>query len=165
MDIDEKRTKYGEGEWLAEPDHVEFRHAGFVCLIHRNNMGALCGYVGVPPGHPWHGKSDSDVHRMCDDIAVNGGLTYANECAPPLCHVPEPGEPEHLWWIGFDCSHAYDVSPSMAKFDRDRGRDRTPSSCGVTYKNVAYVTSDTRGLAECARDAVSTQPPEAASQA
>jgi len=154
MTNEEKLAKFGPGEWMDEPDHVEFRHAGFVCLIHRNGSGALCGYVGVPPGHPWHGKSDSDVHSMCDEINVNGGLTYANECSPPLCHVPEPGEPEHLWWLGFDCGHCNDVSPSMVKWERDRGRERSSSSMGETYKTISYVRFDTKGLAELAASVV-----------
>ena len=27
------------------------------CLAVRNQHGSWCGYVGVAPGHPWHGRS------------------------------------------------------------------------------------------------------------
>jgi hypothetical protein len=52
------REQWGEGPWQSEPDLVEWRDAatGYPCLIVRGSMGALCGYVGLPPGHPLHGK-------------------------------------------------------------------------------------------------------------
>jgi len=105
------RTGWGPGPWDEEPDRVEWRTAsGLVGLVVRSqSMGALCGYVGLPPGHALHGKD----HDAIDGIAVHGGLTYSSACSDPICHVPAPGEPEALWWIGFDCGHAFDVKPAM----------------------------------------------------
>jgi hypothetical protein len=42
----------------------------FPCAIQKSKaLGTLCGYVGVPPCHPWYGRDDihADVH---------GGVTY-----------------------------------------------------------------------------------------
>lgn len=108
--IEDRAEKFGPGPWLDEPDRIEWRSGGFVCLMHRNRMGAWCGYVGVGPGHPWHGKDDGDINAE-----VHGGITYADACAGHICHVPEPGEPEHLWWLGFDCAHGGDLIPGMHK--------------------------------------------------
>lgn len=40
-------------EWDQEPDRKHWVQQGLDCLIVRNLMGALCGYVGVPPSHPY----------------------------------------------------------------------------------------------------------------
>src|SRR5947207_1159298 len=49
------KSEWGPGEWQDEPDRLEWRHtSGLPCLIVRNHMGSLCGYVGVPPAHPFY---------------------------------------------------------------------------------------------------------------
>lgn len=104
---------WGEGPWQGEPDRVEWRNPampGIVMLTQRNGHGAWCGYVGVPPGHPAHGKGWSDIDGK---LSVHGGLTYGEACSGHICHVPDPGEPEHLWWLGFDCNHGGDYAPGM----------------------------------------------------
>lgn len=142
---EEKLEKYGPGPWVDEPDHVEWRHAGFVCMIHRNEMGVLCGYVGVPEGHPWHGQGYDRV-----DAQVHGGLTYADHCAGHICHVPEEGEPDSVWWLGFDCAHAGDLLPRATRLFA--GRDHFN---GDTYKDVVYVKAEVQELAEQAAKAAS----------
>lgn len=96
------------GPWVDEPDRVEWRHRGLPCLITRQpEQGHLCGYVAVPPGHPWHG-----VHyRELSEVYVHGGLTYADPCFENVCHVPQQGEPDNVWWFGFDCAHYGDLPP------------------------------------------------------
>ena len=51
------KTGWGDGPWTDEPDKMQWidEATGLDCLIVRGPMGALCGYVGVPPEHPWHG--------------------------------------------------------------------------------------------------------------
>lgn len=43
-----------KGEWTDEPDYAEWKdeETGYSCLILRNGLGALCGYVGLPETHP-----------------------------------------------------------------------------------------------------------------
>lgn len=60
-------------EWDNEPDRKHWIDAdtGLDCLIVRNGLGgkgALCGYVGVPKGHPWYGKDYSDCERADGDF-------------------------------------------------------------------------------------------------
>lgn len=98
-------------EWETEPNRVEFEHLGFPCLIKRHySMGFLCGYVGVPPSHPWHGKGYPSV-----EAEVHGGLTYSAECdgdpVDGICHKPKEGQTDDTWWLGFDCGHGYDFIP------------------------------------------------------
>jgi len=145
------KTSWGPGPWQDEPDKEQWADAatGLACLVKRNHFGALCGYVGVPEGHPWHGKGYDDV-----PADVHGGLTYADLCqegpeGQTICHVPAPGEPEPLWWLGFDCHHAWDAAPGMDARYRDFTHDP-----GVTYKTVAYVKAECARLAEQAAAAV-----------
>jgi hypothetical protein len=124
------------GEWDGEPDRVEWRAlgSGLPRLALRNNFGAWCGYVGVPEGHPCFGKGwDDDVFH---ELNVHGGLTYGEQCAGHICHVPRDGEPDHVWWLGFDCAHAGDIAPGLRlAFGGDR------------YRDVAYIIAEVERLA------------------
>ena len=137
------KSKWGDGPWQTEPDRKEWQHAGFQCLIVRvESHGGLCGYIGVPPGHPWHGKPYHEVEADC-----HGGLTYASECRGAVCHVPAPGEPENLWWLGFDHAHAWDFSPARsARYSLSRSADEV-------YRDMEYATKGVESLAEQAAQA------------
>jgi len=116
------------GPWVSEPDKAQWvdEATDLDCLIVRNRMGALCGYVGLPPGHPYHGKDYDSTGP--DALEVHGGLTFAGSCneeAPEghgICHIPEPGRPAEVWWLGFDCAHAGDLVPQLTMFPTERYR-------------------------------------------
>lgn len=120
--FEERRPKI-PGPWMDEPDKAQWIDTvtGLDCLIVRNHMGGLCGYVGVQPGHKWHGKQYDELGEHPD---VHGGLTFSEFCAegegvedgPYICHIPEPGRPENVWWLGFDCGHFNDLMPGMEQF-------------------------------------------------
>jgi hypothetical protein len=142
------RTEH-PGEWSTEPDkgHWIDETTDLDCLIVRNRMGALCGYVGVPTGHPWHGIDYNNIEPYPD---VNGGLTFSDFCFKDqpenkgVCHVPASGRDPDVWWLGFGCAHAHDVVPSMDEvewFD-------------ASYKNWAFVTRECERLAEEIKAAV-----------
>jgi hypothetical protein len=42
-------------------------------IVKHDELGTLCGYMGVPPVHPWYGKHCDDL-----DVEVHGGLTYGH---------------------------------------------------------------------------------------
>lgn len=127
------RSGWPPGPWDSEPDREEWRSHGMPCLVVRNDLGGLCGYVGVPPGHPHHGKGYDDV-----PADVHGGLTYSEKCAGHICHVAQPGEPDDVWWLGFDCVHLGDARPS----------GHSVRLGNETYKTMAYVRAQTERLAE-----------------
>lgn len=143
------KANWGDGAWQSEPDKMQWQDpaTGLPCLIVRGPGGALCGYAGVAPSHPWHSKDYSALDG--EDIDVHGGLTFANGCAGGpdesrgVCHVPTPGEPDHVWWFGFDCAHCWDFSP------RDQalygGDFRDPDAI---YRDVAYVQAQVATLAK-----------------
>jgi|SRR5580765_5055410 len=128
------KTKWGKGEWDNEPDRKDFIHAGFSCFILRNHTGNWCGYVGLPNTHSSYGKDYGEV-----DVDVHGGLTYANKCAGNICHVPESGMPDDVWWLGFDTAHSGDLTPAMMHY-MSRGFDH--------YRNMEYAIHETMQLAE-----------------
>jgi len=66
------------------------------------------------------------------------GLTYADKCAGVICHVPEPGMPDDVWWLGFDTAHYGDVCPLNVRWAQH----------DETYKNIKYVTDEVKSLAE-----------------
>lgn len=156
------KSQWGAGPWQDEPDRVEFEHLGFPCLINRNmRHGNLCGYVAVPPGHPWHGKDRNEL-----DVEAHGGLTYSAACHDDICHVPKAGEPDDVWWLGFDCAHFLDVSPGLDAFmektlpDHLKPRRHLPETLGALdeswtprYRTVAYVRAQCEALAEQAKAA------------
>jgi len=141
------KSTWPAGPWKDEPDRVEFEAYGFPCLITRQVTGHLCGYVGMPPGHPWHGQGYSA--DALDGVEVHGGLTYASACKGDVCHVPKPGEPDNVFWLGFDMAHYGDFRPA------DSGRFLPevllgPREGGV-YRDIPYVRAQCERLALQAR--------------
>jgi hypothetical protein len=157
------KTDWGGGPWNDEPDKLQWIDdaTGLDCLIVRNRLGALCGYVGVPSEHPWHGVGYSDSPSgkggfYADDcpetvVNVHGGLTFSDKCdqdAPEdsgICHVPGPGRPADVWWFGFDCAHSGDIVPGMIACERKMGFSPPPD--GGVYKTVDYVRAEVANLA------------------
>jgi hypothetical protein len=132
------KSGWGPGAWQDEPDKIQWvdEETGLDCLMVRHDsLGHWCGYVGVAEGHPAFEKDYDDV-----DVRVHGGLTFAAACQADACHVPEPGRPEKVWWLGFDCAHAFDLSPSF------RGRDRIFGD-RADYRDRAYVEAEIAALA------------------
>lgn len=144
------RKGWDNGEWDQEPDKIQFEdpNTKLPCLIVRNPMmGFLCGYVGVPEGHPYFGKDSDEI-----DIACHGGLTFSNFCAQDdkehgICHRPAPGEPDKVWWLGFDCGHAFDLGPGMVANLKKAGVDYKPW-CGDQYRDLAYVKAQCASIAK-----------------
>lgn len=144
------RAKWPPGPWTAEPDRVDWKSSvGYPCFIKRNILGAWCGYVGLTEGHPAYGHDytrkyeklpdgDDDFERPIDGpldmIQVHGGVTYGDKCSGLICHVAAPGEPDQLWWIGFDCNHGFDDAPGIG-------------ACLGEYRDVAYAREETNLLA------------------
>jgi hypothetical protein len=136
-----RRIGWTSGPWDDEPDRLEWRYRDLPCLIVRSDStGALCGYVGVARSHPWHGQKYDVI-----EAAAHGGLTYADACAGDICHVPQPGESDDVWWVGFDCAHAWDICPIY-------GALLAIPSYG-TYRDIAYVRAEVEQLADQAIDA------------
>lgn len=154
--IDRAALGWPSGPWDGEPDKVQWPDAatGLPCLAVRHpTSGHWCGYVGVAYGHPWYRKGYDDVPAK-----AHGGLTYSDMCQPSedeshgICHTPSPGEPDHVWWLGFDCAHCGDRSPKDEHYAQTRGYPfrALPEE---SYKTLAYVQAECASLAAQAHTA------------
>lgn len=141
------RSRWPPGDWDGEPDKAQWTDeaTGLTCLAKRHSRsGHWCGYVGVTEGHPWFGRRYDDLPDY--GPTAHGGLTYAAPCQhrddfpmeSMVCHVPNAGEPDSVWWFGFDCAHCGDRSPRDEAYARDLGYPFT-SFAGETYKTLEYV--------------------------
>jgi hypothetical protein len=76
---------------------------------------------------------------------VHGGLTFSDGCdhgndpSRGICHLPGPGEPDDVWWFGFDCAHAGDLCPKY---------ERRMQFHGDVYRPQAYVEGQIASLAQ-----------------
>jgi hypothetical protein len=142
------RRGWANGEWDMEPDKMHWisEETGFDCLIVRNCIGALCGYVGVPEGHPCFEMDYGLTELEIDSIDIHGGLNFADFCQPEdedgeelarVCHPIEGAANELVWWLGFDCSHALDEIPAVP----------IPIT-GSAYRNFEFVQAEVERLAQ-----------------
>lgn len=148
--IDRAAQKWPSGPWDSEPDQVQWvdEETGLPCLAKRHgNSGHWCGYVGVSEGHPLFEKGYDDE----PGLEVHGGITFGDFCQGEpghgICHLPEPGEPDRVWWLGFDCHHAWDYSPADKARERDRPEDLWRVAPDQSYKGLGYVRNQCAGLA------------------
>jgi hypothetical protein len=102
-------------------------HEGFICEVKRHpSLCHLCGYIQVPPNHPWFGKEYVNVE-------VHGGITWSSK-----------SEITQNWVLGFDCSHAGDIAWPSLMFGSIMDMDEE-------YRDWDYVKSQVNYLASKAR--------------
>jgi hypothetical protein len=135
------KSEWSPGPWQDEPDEFNWKdeRTGLPCAIKRNPfMGHLCGYVGIPPTHPFFGWDHDDhipirpedMTGSVDDVGVMTMFGYAlsggdKHGTIPLCMtlkvhggITWSGElpwsdDGRWWWYGFDCGHAGDGLPGL----------------------------------------------------
>ena len=100
---------------------------------------------------PHKHEDEAEYHYDCAPrgmLDVHGGITFAAFCRESaieergICHVPDAGEPDRVWWFGFDCSHCDDISPAY------QWSFGSLSFHDAQYRNVAYVQSECAKLAQ-----------------
>lgn len=151
------KSTWGDGPWQDEPDKMQWpdEATGLPLLVHRSDVaGAWCGYIGVPEGHPWYKTHRYTIDNLLPD-GVHGGVNFTTFCMDTggesrgICHVPGPGEPDHVYWTGFHCSHIWDLSPAADAICRAHGL--TPMSeygfLDQVYRDIAYARDQCRLLA------------------
>jgi hypothetical protein len=147
--VDERTQPLPDGPWQREPSKVQWVDAatGFPCLIVRGPGGSLCGYAGVPPGHPLHKTDDSefDVHG---GVTFTGGCAHSTDESQGICHIPEPGTSDDIWWFGFDCAHLGDLMPEMLNISPKHGESMRGTIYEEHYRDVDYVAGEARSLAK-----------------
>lgn len=155
------KRAWGDGPWLHEPDRVEWVHHGVPCLMIRHPMhGSWCGYVGVDPRHRWHGQEAPESPLLPrrrpswtslaeDEARAHGGITFVTPSDEHFRLLSEPGRFKDFWWLGFDCGHAWDLSPGLrAMTARLTPHLGLASSLQEQYRDVDYVRAQCIALAE-----------------
>ncbi len=141
------KSGWGSGPWQDEPDKKQWRDeaTGLPCLIVRNGMGALCGYVGMPA---------VPLGFDTEELEVHGGITFGpTSCqegpeADTIGHVDDDGQP--VLWAGFDCAHCDDFLPGTAALLGNNYGLRAHQ----VYRNLAYVEGQCRELAKQVSDRI-----------
>jgi hypothetical protein len=151
-DDDDKEYKVDKAAWDrepwdSEPDRVDFTHAGLPCLALRHpEWGSWCAYVAVPKGHPAYGVDPCD-----SQVDVDANLNYGAACGGLICRVPAPGEPDDVWWLGWDFAHIFDSTPGRDAFLKSHGIEWPkfifPGRTEV-YRDLPYVRGEIERVAE-----------------
>lgn len=88
-------------------------------------------------------------HTPDSIIDVHGGLTHSGSSNKYLFRTqPAPGEPEKIWWFGFDCSHSGDLSPRMDVITKMISPELHRWHNNDVYRDMAYVKAEVQTLAE-----------------
>lgn len=145
----EKIERFGEGEWVKEPDAVNFEYLGYdIKILRMLTVGHFCGYIYVNKDHPWTGYDFVSHHFLGEKaggfhIEVHGGVTFAKYSENNTKYV-----------IGFDCAHFNDLAPAAQK---ERLTFKNPKLLilyeTVKYRNLAYVIKECKSLAKQAKAA------------
>ena len=107
---------------------------------------ALALWRGTPlADFGYEGFAQAEIARLEElKLAVQEEWVEA-EMGRRICHVPEAGRPDKVWWLGFDCAHLGDAMPGMNEF-REATRISALSE-RETYRTLAYVKGEVEGLA------------------
>lgn len=143
MEYAVNRSNWSRGEWDEEPDLLRWDTKGLPCALVRNGLGAWCGYVGLAPDHPDHGKRP---HELDEVVNVYCGVTYADDPTEGIraaCRLRKETALPSMFWVGFDCAHGgTDLFPCEPNFIT-RGLE----SAMVHYKTIAWAKTETERLA------------------
>lgn len=143
------KSTWGDGPWMTEPDRKRWLSdiGDYPCAILRNaSLGNWCGYVGVKSDHPlwdvhydqgYKDDADPKIAAAINSLRVHGGLTFSywdeEQTRWPQGMLPRR---QRLWFFGFDCCHAYDLTPGLPFFPKD-----------VVYRTMAYAIDNCEDLA------------------
>lgn len=158
------KSKWGPGDWQDEPDRLNFHTPeGFDgAVLRARHSGALCGYVGVPFGHPWWGKNYSDsvpstpeqlaapvdtdkislISLMCmagkglEQIQIDCTVSVHGGLTYSARGWRGAGENARFWYFGFDCAHYRDLSPAYDSMFSSEGN----------YRDIEFVKDEVAAL-------------------
>lgn len=140
---EEKLELFGDGEWVNEPDYLEFEHEGYKCIIKRRFRdsligGHLCGYVQLDKIHPLHGI-DLVRYSLDNEDIVHGGITYSES------------DENNIFRIGFDCGHSGDIIPFQNSMYARINAIYPFESGRKEYRNIEFAKAEVKKLAEWAK--------------
>ena len=86
------------------------------------------------------------VTDMTREVAARMNVTIEAMTAEMIqsIHVGRPGEPDDVYWLGFDCHHCDDYAPAFAVRGKEIGCMGHP---GDVYRDLEYVEGECASLA------------------
>jgi hypothetical protein len=131
--------------WETEPDKLDWVHepTRYKCKIRRHHYSLhLNGYVGIPYGHVWYGQNYNDT--TLPEPGVHGGVTFTGRMLETKGRA--------VWWVGFDCGHASDMSPGVVMQLLNTKYEDTATlhlfDKYTEYRDIDYVRNQCNTLAE-----------------
>lgn len=123
-------------------DRTDFESHGLQCHVILTDMGHYCGYVRVPPEHPWSGKSYNDTVPVPESVIKRPidvdrigvfNLFCASEPTVDACEltlavdvhggITYAGSEHGGWVFGFDCAHSGDARSPDTEDEYSTWRD------------------------------------------
>jgi len=102
------KSDWGDGPWQTEPDTAFWidEPTGFPCHAMRHvYFGCWCGYLGLPPKHPWYSLKRRHIPLIGPRVVNADGFAPIERGTKPVYR-----------WLGFDCMHGGvegDFAPGM----------------------------------------------------
>jgi hypothetical protein len=116
-------------EWTREPSHKQFKYRSYLCIIIRDSLGILHGYVGLPSYVEYR-----DEHLL-RGVSPHNGLSLEGKGKGDL---PLYDGTQELYWIGFHCGGKDDLIPLFASTNYK----------GKTYKNMLFVEREIKNMVD-----------------
>lgn len=77
---------------------------------------------------------------------INDYEAWSDKIRSQCVCLPDSDEPDEIWWFGFDCAHACDLSPMLrALLPSELGYGLNPNE---KYRNISYVENECQSLAK-----------------
>ena len=121
------RSNWNPGPWQQEPDIAVWtmdlnKHTTYCVVLRHPTLGHFCGYIGMGEHHPAYNVNAAYDGDFVPE--VHGGITWDKTR-------------DNIRWLGFDCSHGSDLSPSKL----------LPGYHDSIYRDFDYVMRNVRELA------------------
>ncbi len=157
----DREFMFPQGGWIAVEGGGTYKDHEYIIVLNTN--GHRCGYVAIPPEHPYSQTPEEEREFMGGrkykhydydslDIECHGGLTFMS---------PNHGLKDLLttacndMWIGFDCGHCYDScdEDAMRKYFGDEAVEEKRSFINAmngypeqTVKTYQYVQKECESI-------------------
>lgn len=112
-------------------------HEAFRAALRRNAHKPILERIEDLPPRP---EPVPGIGDLVNNLTAHGGLSYAGRLKTRVN--------DDLWWFGFDCSHAWDISPGIDATLRSLGATAMSDGIpGMVYRDIKYVKKECADLA------------------
>lgn len=137
------KKNFPPGDWMKEPDYVQWEQKGLLCLALRDmKLGMWRGFVALPNTHKYHGKTLENIleEELFEHLDVHGGISVAGKLPAKYKELNRGN-----WWMGFECALGGDLLP-LAKLDPNDPLQASVMEQQI-YKDIHFVRREVNHLA------------------